>query len=145
MKARTVVIILTVVLVFYFVMLGRIGWLLLLDGSFAGIGLGIGILILPLVGAILIWFELRFGWRTQELGRELEAEGGLPVAEGIELRPSGRVDKTTAGAHFEKVKAETEAAPLEWQSWFRLSDAYELAGDRKRAREAMRQAIDLHG
>ncbi|RIJ70196.1 hypothetical protein D1871_18920 [Nakamurella silvestris] len=144
MKARTVVVILAAVLVLYFVLIGRQGVLLMQSGTVAGIGLGVGVLLLPIIGAILISFELRFGWQTQELGRELEAEGGLPSNEDLPKLPSGRIDKSAAIGHFDIVKAETEAAPTDWRNWFRLADAYEMAGDRKRARESMRRAIELH-
>ena len=39
--------------------------------------------------------------------------------------------------------AEAEAAPEDWRSWFRLSCAYDAAGDRKRARASMRDAVKL--
>lgn len=144
MKARTVVAILVAVLALYFVLIGRQGIYLIGTGTLVGIGLGVGVLLLPIVGAILIGFEVRFGWQTQKLGRELEAEGGLVKADDLPRLASGRVDKSAALAHFEVVKAETDAAPTDWRRWFRLADAYELAGDRKRAREAMRHAIALH-
>jgi len=38
---------------------------------------------------------------------------------------------------------QVEAAPEDWRGWYRLGHAYDLAGDRKRARSAMRQAIEL--
>ena len=41
------------------------------------------------------------------------------------------------------IRAEVEAAPDDWRGWYRLAHAYDLAGDRKRARSAMRQAIEL--
>lgn len=145
MKARTVVVILVLVLLFYALLLGRQAILLIGVGTVVSVLLGIGILLLPIIGAVLVVFELRFGWRTQTLGRELDAEGGLPSNEDVARLPSGRVDKAAAVVRFDQVKAETEAAPEDWRSWFRLADAYELAGDRKRARESMRHAIALHG
>jgi Flp pilus assembly protein TadD len=36
-----------------------------------------------------------------------------------------------------------EDAPDDWRTWFRLGIAYDDAGDRRRAREAMRRAISL--
>jgi Flp pilus assembly protein TadD len=38
-----------------------------------------------------------------------------------------------------------ERAPDDWRGWFRLAQAYDLAGDRKRAREALRTAIAKAG
>jgi Flp pilus assembly protein TadD len=37
-----------------------------------------------------------------------------------------------------------EADPDAWERWFELATAYDAAGDRKRARKAMRTAIALH-
>ena len=41
------------------------------------------------------------------------------------------------------IGAWAEAAPDDWRSWFRLSCAYDAAGDRKRARASMRDAVRL--
>ncbi len=145
MKPRVVVIILAVVLVIYFALIGNKAVIAADGGGVVGWGLAAAAVLLPIVGAVLLFFELRFGWRTQQLGRELGADGGLPEVADLPMRPSGRVEKTAALAHFEVVKAETENAPEDWRSFFRLADAYDLAGDRKRAREAMRKAIAMHG
>jgi len=90
-------------------------------------------------------FELRFGWQTQTLGRRLAADGRLPDDSELPRRPSGRVDRDAADAHFEVIRAQVEAAPEDWRGWYRLAHAYDLAGDRKRARSAMRHAIELAG
>jgi Flp pilus assembly protein TadD len=95
------------------------------------------------LGAYLVGRELQFGRRTEALARELEAAGGLPV-DDLPRRPSGRIDRAAADEAFEKYKAEAEAAPDDWRAWFRLSTAYDAAGDRKRARATMRAAIARH-
>ena len=41
------------------------------------------------------------------------------------------------------IRAEVEAAPEDWRGWYRLAHAYDLSGDRKRARSSMRHAIEL--
>ena len=143
MKPRLVVALLSAALIAYFVLIGEKAVTLFRAGTVATIGLGVAALLLPLVGAILLFFELRFGWRTQQLGRQLADEGGLPEQPDLPTRPSGRIDKTAALPHFELMKAEVERDEADWRGWFRLADAYDLAGDRKRAREAMRRAIDL--
>jgi Flp pilus assembly protein TadD len=56
--------------------------------------------------------------------------------------PSGRVDRAAADARFAERRAEVEAAPDDWRRWYRLALAYDDAGDRRRARAAMRTAID---
>ncbi|MGH3333826.1 MAG: tetratricopeptide repeat protein, partial [Nocardioidaceae bacterium] len=57
--------------------------------------------------------------------------------------PSGRVDRTAADAVFGQRQAEVEADPASWRAWYRLGVAYDDAGDRTRAREAVRRAIGL--
>lgn len=145
MKTRTVALLLTAVLAVYFVMLGGKGVLLIGTGDPVGIGLGLGVLILPLIGAWIAWTNLRFGLKTEKMARQLADEGGLPDTSSLPRRPSGRVDRDAADAWFEERRVETEAAPDDWRSWFRLAQAYDLAGDRGRARETMRKAITLFG
>lgn len=143
MRIRLIVAVLTAALVVYFWLLADRAVALLSSGSAAGIALGIGVLLLPILGVVLVVFELRFGWQTQTLGRRLAATGGLPDDSELPRRPSGRVDRDAADARFEVIRAQVEAAPQDWRGWYRLAHAYDLAGDRKRAREAMRQAIEL--
>ncbi|SOD74150.1 hypothetical protein SAMN05892883_3330 [Jatrophihabitans sp. GAS493] len=77
-----------------------------------------------------------------------EGEAGTEGGSGADIdladlprRPSGRVDRAAADEYFAQRRKEVEAHPGEWQRWYRLAEAYDLAGDRKRAREAMRHAI----
>lgn len=115
---------------------------LLGTGTPTGIALGAGFLLLPALGVAGVLVELRFGLRSARLARRLEAEGGLPEVV-VPLLPSGRPDRTAAGVEFDRFRAETEAAPEDWRSWFRLGIAYDAAGDRGRARRAVREAIRL--
>lgn len=144
-RIRLIVGLLTAALLVYFWLLTDKALALLTSGTTAGIALGVGVLLLPVLGAVLVAFELRFGWQTQTLGRRLTADGGLPDDSVLPRRPSGRVDRDAADAHFEVVRTEVEAAPDDWRGWYRLAHAYDIAGDRKRAREAMRRAIELAG
>lgn len=143
MKPRTAAVLLSLALVAYFLLLGQRAVALIRAGTPVAVGLGIGTILLPVLGAILLFFELRFGWRTQQLGRQLEREGGLPDVSGLPRLASGRVDKKAALPHFQAMKDQVETNPHDWRGWFRLADAYDLAGDRRRAREAMRTAIQL--
>lgn len=143
MKAKQTAILLAVVFVAYAVLIGWRGVLLIKAGTAVSVALGLAVLVIPLVGAYLVWRELQFGRRTEVLARELEAAGGLPV-DDLPRRPSGRIDRAAADEAFGRYKAEAEAAPDDWRVWFRLSTAYDAAGDRKRAREAMRTAITHH-
>ena len=142
-RIRVVVGILTAVLIVYFWLLADRAIALIGSGSAAGIALGIGVLLLPIIGVVLVGWELRFGWQTQKLARRLAADDLLPDDSELPRRASGRVERDAADAHFEVVRGEVEAAPEDWRGWYRLAHAYDLAGDRKRARSAMRQAIEL--
>jgi hypothetical protein len=144
MTAKRTAVVLAVVFVAYAVLLGWRGVLLIGTGDPVAIVLGIAVLVIPLLGAYLVWRELQFGRQTEVLARELEASGGLPV-DDLPRRPSGRIDRAAADEAFGKYKAEAEAAPDDWRVWFRLSTAYDAAGDRKRARATMRAAISQHG
>ena len=130
-------------LIVYFWLLTDRAIALIGSGSAAGIALGIGVLLLPIIGVVLVGWELRFGWQTQKLARRLAADDLLPDDSELPRRASGRVERDAADAHFEVVRGEVEAAPEDWRGWYRLAHAYDLAGDRKRARSAMRQAIEL--
>src|SRR5205823_13715394 len=115
-KARTTAVLLTAVLVVYFGLLGQRAVLLLRTGSAVGIGLGAGVLVLPLIGAWIAVVNLRFGVRVERLARRLAEEGGLPDVSGLPRRPSGRVDRDAADAWFEERRAEVEAAPDDWRT-----------------------------
>ena len=143
MRIRIVLALLVAALAVYFVLLTDRAVGLLTSGSAAGVALGIGVLLLPVIGAVVVGFELRFGWQTQGLARRMAAQGAPPVVPDLPRRPSGRVDREAADAHFEVIRAEVEAAPNDWRAWYRLAQAYDLAGDRRRARAAMRRAIEL--
>ncbi|WP_156756902.1 hypothetical protein [Actinokineospora pegani] len=143
MSARTVSVILSAVLVVYFVLLGGRALALFRDGSPIAVALGVGVVLLPVVGAWIVWSTLRFGVRTSELGRRLAAEDGLPDTLDLPRTPSGRVDRSAADAWFETQRAAAEQAPDDWRSWYRLAVAYDVAGDRSRARDAMRKALEL--
>ncbi|MEU5693944.1 tetratricopeptide repeat protein [Actinosynnema sp. NPDC020468] len=143
MKTRTTAFLITAALAVYFVLLGGRAFALFGTGSPVGIGLGVGVLVLPLIGVWIAWTNLRFGFTTERMARRLADEDGLPDLSGLPRRPSGRVDRDAADAWFEERRAEVESAPQDWRTWFRLAQAYDLAGDRGRARETMRKAIEL--
>jgi hypothetical protein len=132
----------TLLLVFYLVVSFQRSVLLLTDAEPVAKAIGAGYLVLPVIGAWALIRELLFGARTEQMARVLEAEGGLPV-DTLPRTPAGRIVRSAADQEFEKYRAETEAAPDDWRSWFRLSCAYDAAGDRKRARSSMRDAVRL--
>lgn len=104
--------------------------------------LGSGTLVLVAVGVWFLWKSISFGIRTERLGRILAEEGGLPE-DTVERSPGGRPDRQQADEQFARFKAEAEASPQDWRVWYRLAYAYDVAGDRPRARRTMKQAIDM--
>jgi len=142
MTARRVVVLLLLATAAYLLLLGQRAWLLLTSGELVGVLLGLGVLLIPVVGTVLVVKEVQFGLATQRLARRLDADGGLPV-DDLPRRASGRVDRGAADQAFERYRVDVEAHPDDWGAWYRLGVAYDDAGDRRRARSSMRQAIAL--
>lgn len=142
MSARIGVAIMAAVLVLYVVLVSQRAVVLLTSGDAVGVAMGLALVVLPAIAAWAIGRELWFGVRAESLGRRLEDEGGLPQ-EQLSVRPSGRVDRDEAEALFPKYRAAVESAPQDWRAWYRLGLAYDGAGDRRRARAAVRQAVAL--
>lgn len=143
MKARNFALLMTAALVVYLVLLADRAVALLQTGTPAGIALGIGVFLLPLLGVWIVAVTWRSGMQIQRLSRRLDAEGGLPDVSDLPRRPSGRVDRDAADAWFDQRRKEVEANPGDWRGWYRLAYAYDIAGDRRRARATMRKAVDL--
>jgi len=130
-------------LIFYFVMLTRTAVALIRSGTPAAVALGIGVLILPVVGAWAMVATLRAGLAHQRLAR-LAAEDGMELdVSDLPRLPSGRIARDAADALFQTTRAELDADPDNWLRWYRLARAYDYAGDRSRARETMRHALAL--
>ncbi|MEI6253977.1 MAG: hypothetical protein WCP30_14330 [Mycobacteriaceae bacterium] len=130
-------------LVVYFLMLTRTAVALLRTGTPAAVALGVGVLLLPIVGAWATVATLRAGLAHQRLAR-LAAEDGMDLdVSDLPRTPSGRIQRDAADALFGTVRAELEAEPDNWRRWYRLARAHDYAGDRTRAREAMRKAVAL--
>ncbi|MFP5334707.1 MAG: tetratricopeptide repeat protein [Actinomycetes bacterium] len=144
MRAKWVAGLLAAAVAFYLVLLGQRSWVLLTSGEPGAVVLGVGVLVLPVLVAWAVWREIRFGRATERMARALDAEGLLP-AEELATTPGGRVDRAAADAVFGRYREAVEAAPEDWRAWFRLAWAYDTAGDRRRARAAMRRAVSLFG
>ncbi|WP_406634850.1 hypothetical protein [Amycolatopsis sp. WGS_07] len=143
MKARNFALLMTAALVVYLVLLASRAVALLETGTPTGIALGVGVFLLPLLGVWIVVVTWRSGMQIQRLSRQLDAEGGLPDVSDLPRRPSGRVDRDAADAWFDQRRAEVEADQENWRAWYRLAYAYDIAGDRRRARATMRKAIEL--
>ncbi|MEU1313131.1 hypothetical protein ABZ419_30140 [Streptomyces cinnamoneus] len=143
MRGKVVYFALAAVLVVYFVLVGSRGVMLIQQGTVITVPFGLAVLVLPFIGAWFLYRTTKFARDADRLARELEAEGGLPVDELVRT-PGGRIDRDSADAVFAKRREETEEAPGDWRSWFRLAVAYHDARDTPRARKAMQHAIALH-
>lgn len=124
----------------YVAILGQHGLLLVSSGDPLQIVFGALILVFPLIAIFSIYREFKFGIAVEKLAKSLEAKNEWPIF-NFELRPSGRPTKESARLEFERVRKLTEADPDNWKSWFALGLTYDAAGDRSRARAAMREAI----
>lgn len=142
MSARIGVAVMSAALLLYIVLVGQRAWLLLASGDGVGIAMGAALVVLPVVAVWALGRELWFGVRAESLGRRLESEHALP-AEEVAVRPSGRVIRDDADAVFPAHRADVEAHPDDWRAWYRLALAYDAAGDRRRARAAVRTSIRL--
>ena len=138
---RTFALVMAGVLALYVVLVGQRALELLRSGEAAGIGMGIALIVFPLLGAWALIVELRFGFRLERLVRKLEAAGGMPHP--LPAAPSGRAELEAALAAFPAARDDVHANPDSWESWLRLSMAYDAARDRKRARKAARKALEL--
>jgi cytochrome c-type biogenesis protein CcmH/NrfG len=143
MIARVMYFVVSAALLLGFAVIVVTGVQLMSTGSAAAVGIGVCAEVLVALGCWFLWKTYRFGRRSGQLARQLEAEGGLPVDE-LERTPGGRIDKESADQVFARRRAETESTPEDWRAWFRLAVAYADARDTPRARKAMQRAITLH-
>lgn len=142
MSNRIGAIVMAALLGLYLVFAVYYAFVLFGTGDPVAIGLGVALLVLPVLGAGFIVAEIVFGVRSERLARRLESEGALPHEE-VPIAASGRIDRAAADELFPSYRAAVEADPDDWRAWFRLALAYDAAGDRRRARWATRQAIGL--
>ena len=132
----------TALLLLYVALLANTGITLILTGVPIGQVMGILILAFPIIAIWATVVELRFGLAAEKLVARIEAEGAWPDL-GIETKPSGRAVRASADAAFAKWSAAAEENDTDFHAWFNLSLAYDACGDRRRARAAMRKAIEL--
>jgi len=134
---------LCVALIVYFVLLGRIATELMFSGSTAAIGLGLALMILPLIGVWVMVSTLRAGLTHQRLARLIHDAGMELDVSALPRMPSGRIRRDAADELFRSVRGEVERDPDDWRRWYRLARAYDYAGDRPRARETMSKAVEM--
>jgi len=132
-----------VALVVYFFLLGRIALAFITSGEPAAVGLGLALMIMPLIGIWVLVSTLRAGFAHQRLGRIVKDEGMELDVDSLPRMASGRIEREAADALFATVRDELEQDPDNWRRWYRLARAYDYAGDRSRAREAMKKAVEM--
>ncbi len=127
MNPRAFAWIMVVAVAVYLVLLGQLAVRFIATGEWVGIAFGLAILAFPLLGAWVLWREMRFGYRMQQVAADWQQLGIDP-------------EDLTYDACLNRV----EQDPDDWARWFELGLAYERAGDRRRARAAMRAAGDRY-
>ena len=143
MKVKSAIAIIVLALVVYFVVLGQRAVELISDGRPGMVVFGVAVLVLPIMGVWMIYSTLRSAFAHDRLAHRIADEGRELDTGDLPRRPSGRFEREPADALFAEVKREWEADPDDWRTNYRLARAYDVAGDRKRAREIMRRAVAL--
>ncbi|MCP2263867.1 tetratricopeptide repeat protein [Promicromonospora thailandica] len=133
---------LTALLALYVWQIGGRGLAMLRSGEPVLIGIGVGVLVIPLLVIGLIAREYRLAATVQRMADTLAADGRLPV-DDLPRSPGGRIDRAAADEAFEQRRVTVEETPDDWRAWYNLAFAYDAAGDRRRAREALRTAAGL--
>lgn len=123
MTAKRITLVMAGLFAVYAVFVAWRGWDFIASGEPAAIGLGLAVLILPLLAGWLVWRDVRFGFRMQELGAQVEF-----------------VDERT----LEQRMAAAEADPDDWLTWYWVGVGYLDAGDKKQARAALDYAWQAH-
>lgn len=141
-KGKIGAIIMSVLLALYLVFTAQRGWFMITEPNPVAKTLGIALFALPIIGAWALIREFLFGAKMERLGKILGDEGGLPP-DDLPRTPGGRIVRSAADEVFAKYQHETQEAPDDWRSWFRLSCAYDASGDRRRARSTMRRAVKM--
>ncbi len=100
------------------------------------------LLVFPIFAILLIIREFSFGVKVERYATKVETENKWPQFD-FELRPSGRPARESADRVFERYAAAARENPESALAWFSLGLAYDAAGDRARARRAMRKALAL--
>lgn len=134
---------LTALLAVYVVLVAVRAVQLVATGEPVGVVLGVALLVGPLIVVALIAREWMLATDVQRMADVLAADGQLPV-DDLPRSPGGRVDRAAARAAFGPHRERVEADPGDWRGWYHLAFAYDAAGDRRRARAALRTASRLH-
>ncbi|MBK6761949.1 MAG: hypothetical protein IPG68_01095 [Micrococcales bacterium] len=122
MTARRVALGMAAAFAVYAVLVAWRGWDFIASGEPVAVGLGLAVLLLPVLAGWLVWREVRFGFRMQEL--------------------AGRIDMVDEHNLEERIEA-AQAAPDDWLAWYWAGVGLLEAGDKKQARAALDHAWDV--
>lgn len=124
MTARRIALVMGFAFAVYAVLVAWRGWDFIASGDPVAIGLGLAVLILPVVAGWVVWREIRFGFRMQEL--------------------AGRVNRVDERSLEERL-AVAQANPDDWEAWYWAGVGLLEAGDKKQARAALEHAWSVRG
>lgn len=97
-------------------------------------GLGIAVLILPLLGTVLIYREIKFGKLSYEMGQAIDAKY-LPLKDD---------DEAGRRSFLENAIEVTKQDMENWQAWYSVALGYDLLHERRLARDAMQYSVELY-
>ncbi|EUA09318.1 putative tetratricopeptide repeat domain protein [Mycobacterium kansasii 732] len=132
MRIQLLIALMCMALLAYLALLGRIGFTLIGSGRAAAAGLGLALLLMPVIGLWAMIATLRAGFAHQRLARLIADDGMELDVSALPRRPSGRIERAAADALFDIVRAELPDDPEDWRHWYRLARGYDYAGDRRR-------------
>lgn len=96
--------------------------------------LGISVIVLAVIGAIVIFREIRFGKLSYVMGQTID-ESYLPIKEALPESKKEYLDLA-----IEKAKTDSN----NWQAWYAVALGYDLISERRLARESMQHAVALY-
>ena len=142
MTGKRMAVLMAALLIVYLVFAAWRGLDLIAAGGVVPVLLGLAVLVLPLIG---LWALVADGASAR---RPSVSEPSWPSGASCPsttCRAAHRGDRCGRRPRRTSRRAHPGGGrPESWERWFELSLAYDAAGDRRRARSAMRQAIALH-
>ncbi|MBU6348026.1 MAG: hypothetical protein KGQ38_05385 [Actinomycetales bacterium] len=133
--AKRITFVLVAVLVIYLAFAFNRGLDLFKAGGWQLIILGTCVMALPILGAWLVIREVRFGYRTSELGKKIDANL-LPLQ-------TVRTRSEEATQYLAQAIERTKSDETDWRNWYCVGIGYDLVGQRKLARESLYYAVEL--
>ena len=131
--AKPVAFIMTLLLAVYMAFSVSRGLVLISSNNGPAQILGVAVILIPVLGSYLVFREIRFGFATARVAKEIDPE----------LLPMKVATDEENEAYLKAAVESAKAAPESWTAWYQVALGYHVTGDRKGARESMRHAIGL--